>query len=147
MITTSLFHLHTHTRTHTHTHTLKVQWLMLVYSVISCEQCRKKNCWENTTLSFHWKVHKVFYILLQYPFSLQMSRSIQQWRRKWKKKQKTTDSPSQHTQQECNDRDRLCVTISSEDVASHYCTQVNVQIYTDSGVMYKNKNGQSKAIC
>lgn len=28
-----------------------------------------------------------------------------------------------------------------------YCTQVIIQIYTDTSVMYKNKDEQSKAIC
>lgn len=28
-----------------------------------------------------------------------------------------------------------------------YCTQVIIQIYTDTSVMYKNKDERSKAIC
>lgn len=60
-----------------------------------------------------------------------------------------TESSTQH-RTESNDEGNLnCHRVSSSweelnnDAPIQYCTQVIIQIYTDSGVMYKNENGRN----
>lgn len=60
-----------------------------------------------------------------------------------------TESSTQH-RTESNDEEQFdCdrvpsnCRVLSDDAPIQYCTQVIIQIYTDSGVMYKNENGRN----
>lgn len=62
---------------------------------------------------------------------------------------KEQESSTQH-RTESNDEGQFnCDRVSSDcrelsdDAPIQYCTQVIIQIYTDSGVMYKNENGRN----
>lgn len=60
-----------------------------------------------------------------------------------------TESSTQHRTESNNEGQFNCDRVSSNcaelnnDAPIQYCTQVIIQIYTDSGVMYKNKNGRN----
>lgn len=114
----------------------------------SCEQCRKKISRENTTVSFLQKVHIVYYILLQYPYVSsfpykQRGRGAGGWGVKWQ------ESSTQHRTESNDEGQSNCDWVSSNcaevnnEAPTQYCTQVIIQIYTDSGVMYKNENGRN----
>lgn len=108
---------------------------------------KKKISRVNTTVSFLLKVHIVYYILLQYPYV--SSFPYKQGGREGGGGDEITESSTQH-RTESNDEGQFnCDRVSSNcaelnDAAPiQYCTQVIIQIYTDSGVMYKNENGRN----
>lgn len=118
---------------------------MRVYSVIPVNNAEKKISWENTTVSFLQKVHIVYYILLQYPYV--SSFPYKQWGRG---DEITESTSTQHTTESNDEGGKSnCDRVSSNweelnyDAPIQYCTQVIIQIYTDSGVMYKNENGRN----
>lgn len=102
---------------------------------------------KNTTVSFLQKVHIVFYILLQYPYV--SSFPYKQWGGGrgggWDNR---VFNPTQNREQWWGP-EQLGASLQlhwaefNNDAPIQYCTQVIIQIYTDSGVMYKNENGRN----
>ena len=112
----------------------------------SCEQCRKKKISRekhNSKLSSE----SPYSILHIASISLCIIFSIQTVRRR--RGNEITESSTQHRTESNNEGQFNCDRVSSNctelnnDAPIQYCTQVIIQIYTDSGVMYKNENGRN----
>lgn len=114
---------------------------MQVYSVIPVNNA-EKNIWgggHNGKLSSEspYSILHIASISLCIIFSIQTVREEMKYNRVF--------NPTQNREQWWGAVDRVSSNCEelSDDAPIQYCTQVIIQIYTDSGVMYKNENGRN----